>query len=634
MINKKDMVLGVVMPVFNCLEYSKQTYESFKTSYKHEWFIIDNGSTDGTEEWVMSLGDNVTYIKSPTNVGVARAWNVGISQAFSSGCDPVLVINNDLIFDPETVDNLMSWYGINQQGRAEVVSVTNVGTTIEELQAYEKKAEAIGCPNFIGFVINHRTIKRVGWFDEGYKIAYFEDDDYKHRLQKEGVIGLTVLDAPVAHLGSRTSREGHLQNHEEQFTLNRVRFMEKWGYAPEIEGCKPFRIAKVRKPKLLWCGDAVAPTGFAKVTHSVLNWLKNFYDISVIGVNYYGDAHQYPYDIYPAKKLDWQQPWGDDRVVELIQTIKPDVVMILNDHWIVRVFLHKLAEYTDLPPVVAYIPVDGKNVPYAQQLDKLDAAIFYTQFGLDEARNSGFMGDAFVIPHGVDLQNFKKATQAQAREAYGLSSALPKDAFIFGNVNRNQDRKRQDLSIKYFKHFLEETKSNNAFLYFHCSAADLGYDINQLATYYGINERVFMPAGNFGVWSKIKEELMYIVYNCFDVHMSTTQGEGWGLSSLEAAACGIPQILPDWSALGDWAKDIALMVPCTTTSTTTSNINVIGGVADETEFVNAMVRMYNDPDLRAEYGEKGFKLAQDPKFSWANIALQFRQVLTYAMEKN
>ncbi len=40
------------------------------------------------------------------------------------------------------------------------------------------------------------------------------------------------------------------------------------------------------KPKLLWVGDATVATGFAKVTHNVLDVLKEHWDVSVLGLNY------------------------------------------------------------------------------------------------------------------------------------------------------------------------------------------------------------------------------------------------------------------------------------------------------------------------------------------------------------
>lgn len=525
---KQDINLAVVMPVLNCVKYSKQTFESFSTKYHFHWFIIDNGSTDETEQWVMSLGDNVTYIKLEKNIGVAAAWNLGIAKAFEAGFDPVFVINNDLLFAPDTVDNLLEWYGLESERKFEFVSVTNAGDTSELLDSYTRKDAFISSANFIGFVINHRTVKRVGWFDEGFKTAYFEDDDYKARLNKEGIVHISALDAPVAHFGSRTIIEGGVTVPE--FTENRIRFIDKHGYSPEIASSKPLALKK--KPKLLWCGDAVAPTGFARVTHSVLDWLQNFFEVHVLGVNYKGDPHPYPYSIYPSQILGGQTPWGVDRFIPLIEKLNPDVIMVMNDHWIVRMFLSALERsgrpIDSYPPIVAYIPVDAKNVANAHKLNDLAAAVFYTQFGWNEAVEGGFTGRAAVIPHGVNTNIFKSVDRNKAREAYGLGRILPEDAFIFGNVNRNQPRKRQDLSIKFFKEFVDRTGADNAYLYLHCATDDMGYDIPQLAHYFGVSGKVLVPSGNFGVWAKIKDELMYLVYNSFDVHMSTTQGEGWG----------------------------------------------------------------------------------------------------------
>ena len=55
-----------------------------------------------------------------------------------------------------------------------------------------------------------------------------------------------------------------------------------------------------RKPRLLWIGDALVPTGFATVTHAVLNYLRHDWDVVVSGVNYDGSAHKLPYPVMPA----------------------------------------------------------------------------------------------------------------------------------------------------------------------------------------------------------------------------------------------------------------------------------------------------------------------------------------------
>ena len=58
--------------------------------------------------------------------------------------------------------------------------------------------------------------------------------------------------------------------------------------------------------RLFWVGDAVASTGFARATHKICDVLRETYEVHVLGINYHGDPHPYPYTIYPA----WV-PFGD-----------------------------------------------------------------------------------------------------------------------------------------------------------------------------------------------------------------------------------------------------------------------------------------------------------------------------------
>uniref|UniRef100_UPI0005710642 hypothetical protein n=1 Tax=Verrucomicrobium sp. BvORR106 TaxID=1403819 RepID=UPI0005710642 len=55
--------------------------------------------------------------------------------------------------------------------------------------------------------------------------------------------------------------------------------------------------ASGKKGRVLWIGDAVVPTGFGTVTHSVLEHLCQDWDVVVSGVNYDGSPHSYPYPI-------------------------------------------------------------------------------------------------------------------------------------------------------------------------------------------------------------------------------------------------------------------------------------------------------------------------------------------------
>jgi D-inositol-3-phosphate glycosyltransferase len=98
-------------------------------------------------------------------------------------------------------------------------------------------------------------------------------------------------------------------------------------------------------------------------------------------------------------------------------------------------------------------------------------------------------------------------------------------------------------------------------LYLHvCPTGDVGYGIDQLAKYYNLKGRVILAQP--GVYHGSTDDEMALTYRAANVGISTTQGEGWGLTTMEGMACGLPQIVPDWSALGEWAAPAAYLVPC------------------------------------------------------------------------
>ena len=192
--------------------------------------------------------------------------------------------------------------------------------------------------------------------------------------------------------------------------------------------------------KLLWIGDAAVASGFARCTHHVLSSMSLEWDIHILGLNYKGDPHEYPYHIYPC----WPggDPFGLGRVKEMIEKIGPDVIIIQNDPWNIPAYLDRIENI----PVIASMPVDGLNCQ-GRKLNKLTHAIFWTNFGLNEARFGGYSGEASVIPLGVDINLYQRVPQA--RQKIGLPEDILK-GFVVGNVNRNQPRKRLDLSIQYF----------------------------------------------------------------------------------------------------------------------------------------------------------------------------------------
>ena len=379
-------------------------------------------------------------------------------------------------------------------------------------------------------------------------------------------------------------------------------------------------------PKLLWVGDAGVPSGFARATHETLDVLKDTYDVVVLGMNYRGDPHDYPYPIYAAAVGG--DAFGIGRIAWMCDVHKPDLIVLQNDPWNIKPYvnvLKRIEEHRNIP-IVGALAVDGKNCR-GYGLNDLALAIFWTQFGLDEARLGGFEGQAAVVPLGVDLETYYKQDRIESRRRIGLPPRLD-DIFIVGNVNRNQPRKRLDLTIRYFCTWIKEHKIDDAYLYLHVApTGDMnGYDVVQLMTYYGCRDRLILmePQTFYGK----SEAHMRDTYNSFNVQLSTTQGEGFGLTTFEGAACGVPQIAPDWSALGELMRDAADLIECTSTCVTHDKINVLGGIADEQQTIAALSESYLfREDLAENLCPKALARVSEPRFRWKNVGIAFRDAL-------
>ena len=77
-------------------------------SYYIVLYVIDNASTDDTKKILdLEIDPRLVVINNYDNLGVAKANNQGILKAIEDGCDQVLIINNDVEFEPALIDKLI-----------------------------------------------------------------------------------------------------------------------------------------------------------------------------------------------------------------------------------------------------------------------------------------------------------------------------------------------------------------------------------------------------------------------------------------------------------------------------------------------------------------------------------------------
>lgn len=386
------------------------------------------------------------------------------------------------------------------------------------------------------------------------------------------------------------------------------------------------------KRRLLFIGDAAVNTGFARAAHEYIRGLSENYDVTVLALGYVGDHYggkPLPCKIYSAGAGG--DVLGLARVGEMISKHKPQVVVIQNDPWN---FPHYLSR-TGTLPVVGIVAVDGLNCAGAK-MNGLQGAIFWTEFGRQQAIKGGYTGHSDVVPLGVDLETYQPVDRDSQRAQWALDkvlaqNGLPPDTFIVGYVGRNQHRKRLDLLVEYFKEWMQGYDRKDVALWIQrAPTGDAAFDLAQLASYYGIGNHLLLPGvavDNVG----LSDALLSQVYGVFDIMATTTQGEGWGLPQMEGMACGIPQVVPNFSALGEWAADAAVMVPCTSHAATPYGPNTIGGIADPRLFTAALERLYKDTAHRAAVREAGLQLVRRDEYRLDNVGKAMAAAVERAM---
>lgn len=94
-------MITFIIPCFNQISFTKECINSLSSS-DCNFIFIDNGSTDGTYEYLKSVSEHV--IRNENNVYVNPAWNQGLKYFLEHDFGEYFCIaNNDIVFHPECV---------------------------------------------------------------------------------------------------------------------------------------------------------------------------------------------------------------------------------------------------------------------------------------------------------------------------------------------------------------------------------------------------------------------------------------------------------------------------------------------------------------------------------------------------
>lgn len=359
--------------------------------------------------------------------------------------------------------------------------------------------------------------------------------------------------------------------------------------------------------KVLWIGDAVVQSGFSIVTHNICNELYRKCDLVVYGIRYDGrERHKYPYYIYPA-----QTP-GDiynfNYAVKVVEDEEPDIIVLFNDDHVIRRFLdaivNKGVQTIPLFPV-NLLPIKKDNMPaFSDPKFGITEVMSYTEFSKRKIEEINPNISVNAIYHGVDRKVF--FPMKNAKKELNLQ-----DYFVVGNVNINSYRKRLDLFLKGFAKFAKG--KNDVRCLIHAAGSDRVYDLASIAQDLGIAGKVILSQ------SKISFEDMRLLYNTMDVNCSTCVGEGFGLSFIEGAACGIPILCPEHGNLVDIWQDKAEYIKIGYQDYIPGT-NYIADVICIDDFADKLNKFYEDRKFTRMKGERVYEFSKDKKFDWKVVA--------------
>jgi glycosyltransferase involved in cell wall biosynthesis len=391
-----------------------------------------------------------------------------------------------------------------------------------------------------------------------------------------------------------------------------------------------------KKPKLLWVADFAAMTGFGRVSGAILPRLKDDFDIVVLACNWHGDPvkEQEDFKMYPAANRQQTAPFGEERIREIVEREKPDVVFSLNDPWIVseqyrRIEdLHKRKDFK----FIGYLTMDSYNWigGIDPHINDWDALVAFTEFGAYEFVKAGINRPITVIPHGLDTGLFYPMDKAEARKRLNLKD----DIFIVFNGNRNQFRKRIDITISAFAKFAVNKPDTQ--LYLHMGLKDQGWQIldvfgremrkNNLDP----NGRIILTAQTEGP-PNVEVDMLNAIYNAVDIGVNTTKGGGWELVNFEHAACRVAQVVPNHTSCKEIFEGYGQLIRC-------DHVDVDVNYAREMpcpssdHLAEILTDLYENREKLDATAELCYTRVTDKQFDWDTVASQFGGVFEDALK--
>lgn len=240
-------LIYVIILNYNGYEDTRKCVESvLKSTYSNlKVLIVDNASTDHSEEKLRSDFSECIVLQTGSNLGYAGGNNAGIKYALDNKAEVICILNNDTIVANDMIETLADYlfrYPGSIVGPSTLFWNTDIihsaGVNIDfwrghsKIFHYEEKVEKIEdnlipCDYLEGTCLMFQTkdIDTIGLLPEIY-FMYFEETEWCYRAKKKGIDIICIPKAKLWHKGSASSNKisGMKQRLEDR---NRIIFEQR-----------------------------------------------------------------------------------------------------------------------------------------------------------------------------------------------------------------------------------------------------------------------------------------------------------------------------------------------------------------------------------------------------------------------
>jgi GT2 family glycosyltransferase len=258
----------VVIPTWNSLAYLPRCSEALQLhSPDAPIVVVDNGSTDGTVDWLDAHAPGVSVLRNATNEGFGAACNRG---AASSSTPWVCFLNADAFVTDGWLEAMHETAAtvpgaalvgpmlLNEDGTLQEAGAMLSQTADGVLHGYGADPEAweYRFPRVVDYcsaaclLVRRPALEELGGFDVAtFGLAYYEDVDLCLRAAELGLRTVYAPDARVVHVRNPSGRSATVSY---LMARNRLAFSRRWrellARRPSLNGLEeaPHRLAAVR----------------------------------------------------------------------------------------------------------------------------------------------------------------------------------------------------------------------------------------------------------------------------------------------------------------------------------------------------------------------------------------------------